>query len=95
MQKINEEHALIVDVRPDEEYKQGHLPGAISVPLQGLERRLRELPRDKLIVAYCHGRFCILADKAVEILLASGFSAQRADDGVVEWKIAGLPTEKS
>ena len=95
LKKISEDHVLIVDVRPAEEYKEEHLPGAISMPLQELEKRLRELPQDKLIVAYCRGRFCILADKAVEILLASGYSAQRADDGVVEWKIAGLPTEKS
>ncbi len=95
LKKINEEYVLIVDVRPEEEYIQGHFPGAISVPLQGLDRRLRELPRDKLIVAYCRGRFCILADKAVGILLAHGYSARRADDGVVDWKIAGLPVEKS
>ncbi len=93
LKKISEDHVLIVDVRPEEEYKQGHLPGAISMPLQGLEKRLRELPQDKLIVAFCRGRFCILADKAVDIFLANGYSAQRADDGVADWKIAGLPIE--
>jgi len=95
LKRLNEEDTLIVDVRPEEEYQQGHLPGAVSIPLEELERRLSELPEDKDIVAYCRGRYCILADQAVDLLLAKGYRAQRADDGVVEWKIDGMPVEKS
>jgi rhodanese-related sulfurtransferase len=94
MKRLNEEDTLIIDVRPEDEHQQGHLPGAVSIPLEELERRLSELPEDKGIVAYCRGRYCILADKAVDLLLAKGYRAQRADDGVVEWKIDGLPVEK-
>ena len=73
----------------------GHLPGAVSIPLEELERRLSELPEDKGIVAYCRGHYYSLADQAVDLLLAKGYRAQRADDGVVEWKIDGMPVEKS
>jgi len=95
LERLNEEDTAIIDVRPEEEYQQGHLPGAVSIPLEELERRLSELPEGKDIVAYCRGRYCILADQAVDLLLAKGYRAQRADDGVVEWKIDGMPVEKS
>ncbi len=95
MKRLNEEDTIIIDVRPEEEYQQGHLPGAVSIPLEELERRLSELPEGKEIVAYCRGRYCILADQAVDLLLTKGYRAQRADDGVVEWKIDGMPVEKS
>ncbi|MBT3275464.1 MAG: metalloregulator ArsR/SmtB family transcription factor [Spirochaetales bacterium] len=90
---VSEDDVIILDVRPEEEYRQAHLPGAISVPLDELELRVEELPKDKEIVAYCRGRFCILADKAVQFLLDKGFKATRADDGVVEWRNAGFPVE--
>jgi rhodanese-related sulfurtransferase len=95
LQKIAEEDALIIDVRPEEEYRNGHLPGAVSIPLADLEKRIKELPWNRPILAYCRGRYCILADQAVEILLARGFNAQRAEEGMLEWKIAGMPIEKS
>jgi rhodanese-related sulfurtransferase len=93
--KVSEEEALIIDVRPEEEFIHAHLPGAISIPLTELEKKLYELPWDKSIVAYCRGRFCILADQAVEILISKGFDARRANDGVIEWKMAGFPVEES
>ena len=90
---VEDGEAIIIDVRPAEEYQKAHLPGAISMPLDQLEIGLQELPKDRHIVAYCRGKFCILADKAVEILRSHGFQAVRAGDGVVEWRDAGLPLE--
>ncbi len=95
VKKVFEEDVFIIDVRPEEEYKSAHLPNAVSIPLDELEKSLNALPKDKAIVAYCRGRFCILADQAVDLLLNAGFAARRADDGVVEWKLAGLPVEEA
>lgn len=92
---VDKEDVLLIDVRPEEEYEHAHLPGAISMPLEELEKHLDKLPKKRAIVAYCRGRFCILADEAVEFLLKKGFKAKRANDGVVEWKIAGLPVEEA
>ncbi len=80
----------VLDVRPVEEYRSGHIPGAISIPLQELERRLKELPRDQEIVAYCRGPYCVLAIRAVELLLAKGFRAARLQDGLPDWRANGL-----
>lgn len=88
---VSESHAVILDVRPIEEFEQGHIPNAISIPLDELATRYVELPEGRPVVVYCRGQFCILADKAVEILLSHGIDAQRADDGLVDWKLAGLP----
>jgi rhodanese-related sulfurtransferase len=82
---------LILDVRPGDEFQAGHLPGAISVPLQELERRLDRLPRDRRIVAYCRGPYCALAPEAVAVLRGHGFDARRLEDGLPEWAAAGLP----
>ena len=82
---------LLLDVRPGDEFQAGHLPGAISVPLQELERRLDRLPRDRLIVAYCRGPYCALAPEAVAVLRGHGFDARRLEDGLPEWAAAGLP----
>jgi len=82
---------VVLDVRPPEEYRAGHIPGAISVPLDDLGRRLRALPKTKLIVAYCRGPFCVLAPQALALLRARGFRARRLEDGLPEWRAAGLP----
>jgi len=82
---------VVLDVRPTEEFMAGHLPPAISIPLAELRRRLRELPRDKEVVAYCRGPYCAFAHKAVRILQQAGFHARRLEDGLPEWKAAGLP----
>lgn len=84
---------VVVDVRPPEEYAAGHLPGAVSVPLDQLEERLAEL-QGRSVVAYCRGRYCILADRAVEMLQARGIPARRTDADVVDWAAAGLPLER-
>ena len=84
---------VVIDVRPAEEFAAGHLPFARSIPLAELRRRLEELPRKKEIVAYCRGPFCLFATDAVALLRQKGFRAARLDDGVAEWRAAGLPIE--
>lgn len=85
----------VLDVRPPEEYEAGHIPGAVSVPLSELERRLAELPRDREIVAYCRGPYCVMALEAVEVLRSHGFEAVRMEEGVPDWRARGLPVEAS
>jgi rhodanese-related sulfurtransferase/DNA-binding HxlR family transcriptional regulator len=85
------EDLLVLDVRPAEEYAAGHLPMAVSVPLAELRRRLGDLPREKEIVAYCRGPYCAFAHKAIRVLHQAGFRARRLEDGLPEWKAAGLP----
>lgn len=82
---------VVVDVRPAEEFAGGHIRGSVSIPLEELGRRLRELPRTKLIVAYCRGPHCVLAPQALALLRARGFRARRLQDGLPEWRAAGLP----
>jgi rhodanese-related sulfurtransferase len=85
------EDLLVLDVRPAEEYSAGHVPTAVSVPLAELRRRLRDLPRQKEIVAYCRGPYCAFAHRAIHVLKQAGFRARRLEDGLPEWKAAGLP----
>lgn len=82
---------VILDVRPVEEFAAGHIPGALSVPLDRLDANLARLPRRAQIVAYCRGPYCVLAPQAVEQLRARGFKARRLADGMPEWRLAGLP----
>lgn len=81
----------LVDVRPSEEYAAGHIPGALSLPLNELAERLASLPSDTTIVAYCRGPYCVLAHEAVRALTASGLHAIRLRDGMIEWRLANLP----
>jgi rhodanese-related sulfurtransferase/DNA-binding transcriptional ArsR family regulator len=81
----------VLDVRPAEEYRSGHIAGAISLPLHELQDRLAELPRDQDIVAYCRGPYCVLAAQAVELLREHGFRGVRLEDGVADWRAHGLP----
>jgi rhodanese-related sulfurtransferase len=81
----------VIDVRPVAEYRQGHIIRARSLPLDELEQRLRELPRDREVVAYCRGPFCVFADEAVAILRRHGFRARRLQEGLPEWRAGGLP----
>ncbi|SCG59317.1 ArsR/SmtB family transcription factor [Micromonospora halophytica] len=84
---------VVLDVRPAPEYAAGHLPGAVSIPLDELEDRLIELPEDREVIAYCRGAYCALAHDAVRLLTAHGRQARRATDGVLEWRVAGLPVQ--
>lgn len=81
----------VIDVRPPEEYAGGHIPAAVSIPLDELAERLAELPDDQDIVAYCRGAFCVLAHEAVRLLTGHGRSARRLADGMLEWRLAALP----
>ena len=83
--------ALIIDVRPPEEYEAGHIPGAVNVPLETLPRRLAEFPQRKEVVAYCRGPYCMLAVEAVKRLRKRGYRARRFEDGFPEWKSEGRP----
>ncbi len=83
--------ATVLDVRPEDEFQQGHLPGALNIPLSQLERRLAELPPDREVVAYCRGPWCVLSFEAVAALRQRGYRARRLEDGFPEWKVAGLP----
>jgi rhodanese-related sulfurtransferase/DNA-binding transcriptional ArsR family regulator len=81
----------VLDVRPAEEYAAGHIPGATSIPLDTLAARLAELPADTEVVAYCRGAYCVLAHDAVRLLHRHGRVARRLVDGMLEWRLAGLP----
>jgi rhodanese-related sulfurtransferase len=81
---------VVLDVRPAAEYAAGHLPGAVSIPVGELRRRLAELPADREIVAYCRGPYCAFAHEAVELLRDEGFAARRLEDGLPEWQAARL-----
>lgn len=81
---------VILDVRPGTEYAAGHLPGAISIPIEQLADRLDELPTGTEIVAYCRGAYCVMAHDAVRILNARGYRARRAEDGALEWRTDGI-----
>lgn len=90
LSRLKSGEAILVDVRPREEYVAGHLPDALSIPLAELRKRLKELPRDAEIVAYCRGPYCMLAVEAVRLLSRHGRRARRLEDGVSEWRAAGL-----
>jgi rhodanese-related sulfurtransferase len=86
---------IVLDVRPAEEHRAGHLPGAVSIPLSELRERLAELPRDREVVAYCRGPFCAFAHEAVAVLREAGFPARRLEDGLPEWRAAGLAVTRT
>lgn len=90
---MREEDVTVVDVRPADEYAAGHIPGALSVPVAELKRRLPELSKRRAIVAYCRGRYCVYALEAVRLLRRRGYRARRAQEGLPDWKAAGLPVE--
>jgi rhodanese-related sulfurtransferase/DNA-binding HxlR family transcriptional regulator len=81
----------ILDVRPEDEFALGHLPGALNIPLRELEGRLAEINPEHEIVAYCRGPYCVLSYEAVAQLRARGFRVRRLEDGLPEWRAAGLP----
>ena len=84
---------VLLDVRPQAEYEAGHLPGAISIPLDELEHRLSELPPDRTVVAYCRGPYCVYADEALGLLAEQGWDVARLEEGVAEWQLAGYVVE--
>lgn len=91
LDRVRAGEVTVLDVRPPDEYAAGHIPGAISMPVDEIERRVAELPADGEIVAYCRGPYCIYAVRAVEALRRLGFRARRLEDGVPDWTSRGLP----
>lgn len=89
--RLKDEVVTVLDVRPTDEFAAGHLPQAVNVPLRELTRRLRDLPQEREVVAYCRGPYCVLAFEAVALLREHGFKVRRLEDGYPEWKAAGLP----
>jgi len=94
LERMRSSDVVVLDARPANEYEAGHIAGAISVPIDVLQERLRSLPRDKDYVAYCRGPYCIYADRAVELLTKSRRRARRLIEGFPEWRAAGLPINK-
>lgn len=91
LSRLQDGLVTVLDVRPEDEFALGHLPGALSIPLAALERRLAELPADREVIAYCRGPYCVLSFEAVAALRARGYLVRRLEDGYPEWKAAGLP----
>lgn len=93
LRRVRDGAVTLLDVRPREEYAAGHIPGALSLPLPELERRLGELSKKRDVVAYCRGPYCVMALDAVELLRGKGFRAFRLEDAVLDWRARGLPVE--
>lgn len=91
--RVRQGVVTVLDVRPVAEFASGHIPGAVNIPWDLLGKRLRELPKGKEIVAYCRGPFCLMSFEAVRLLRSKGMRARRLQDGMPEWRIAGLPVE--
>ncbi len=93
MERVRLGLVTVLDVRPPEEFAAGHLPGAVNVPVDGLARRLKKLPKTREVIAYCRGPYCLLSVDAVALLRTKGYKARRLEDGFPEWKASGLPVE--
>ena len=93
LKRMKQKRATVIDVRPVEEYAAGHVAGALSIPVEALEKHWKELPAGREIVAYCRGPYCLLAYEAVAKLRRKGFKARRMEKGFPEWRQAGLPVE--
>jgi rhodanese-related sulfurtransferase len=94
LRRVRSGEVTVLDVRPAVEYRAGHIPGALSIPLGELRARLAELPRRREVVAYCRGPYCVMAVEAVDLLRKKGFKAHRLEQGVVDWRARGWRVEK-
>jgi rhodanese-related sulfurtransferase len=93
MERLSEGSVIVLDVRPEAEYRAGHIPSALSVPVDALEAALQTLPKDREMVAYCRGPYCVFSDEAVAFLRARGYRARRLRQGLPDWRAAGMPVE--
>jgi rhodanese-related sulfurtransferase/DNA-binding transcriptional ArsR family regulator len=89
--KMRSKNVVILDIRPETEFKNGHIPGAINIPIEELTTRIKKLQKNKEYVAYCRGPFCVFADEAVAMLNKKGFTARRLNEGFPDWALKGLP----
>jgi rhodanese-related sulfurtransferase len=94
LQRAKKGLVTVLDVRPAEEYAAGHVPGAVNIPIHELEKRLKELPKRREIIAYCRGPYCLMSYDAVALLRKKGMKARRMQAGLPEWREAGFPTER-
>lgn len=94
MRRVKAGEVTVLDVRPAEEYRAGHIPGALSIPVGELKTRMKELPKGRAVVAYCRGPYCVMAVEAVALLRKKGFQAHRMEEGVVDWRARGWRVEK-
>lgn len=95
LRRVKSGEVTVLDVRPSEEYRAGHIPGAVSMPLGELKARFKELPKNREVVAYCRGPYCVFAVEAVELLRKKGFTAHRLREGVLDWRSRGWRVEAS
>jgi rhodanese-related sulfurtransferase len=93
--RMRQGEVILLDVRPRIEYEAGHLPNAVSIPIDELEQHLDELPPDKTVVAYCRGPYCVYADEALALLAGKEYRVARLEEGVIEWQSAGYALEKT
>jgi rhodanese-related sulfurtransferase len=93
LRRVSAGEVTVLDVRPLEEYRAGHIPGAVSIPVRDLKARLKELPKEREVVAYCRGPYCVMAVEAVELLRKKGFTAHRMEQGVIDWRAHGWRLE--
>lgn len=89
--RLRDGSATVIDVRPRDEYDAGHIPGAVSMPVAEVKRRLKELPKRREVIAYCRGPYCVYSLEAVTALRKQGYRARRAEQGLPDWRLAGLP----
>jgi len=94
LRRVRNGEVTVLDVRPEEEFRSGHLPRALCVPLESLEARMKDFSKEREIVAYCRGPYCVLAVEAVARLRKKGFRAVRLDMGIPDWQAQGLPVEQ-
>lgn len=95
LDRLDKREVVLLDVRPELEYRAGHIAGALSAPVETLKTYLRRLSKRKEIIAYCRGPYCVFSDEAVELLREHGFKARRLEEGYPDWQAAGMPVEHS
>ena len=93
--RLRQGDVTLIDVRPEAEYRAGHIPGALSMPVAQLGRRYRELPRRREVIAYCRGPYCVYSAQAVELLRKRGYRARRTEEGLPDWRSAGHPVSRA
>lgn len=94
LRRVRSGEVTVLDVRPAEEYRAGHIPGALSIPASELKARLKEVPKGREVVAYCRGPYCVMALDAIDMLRKKGFTAQRMEQGVADWRARGWRIER-
>ena len=91
VKRMKSKNTVLLDIRPTDEFNTGHIPGALSIPLETLATIIKTLPKNKVYIAYCRGPLCVFADEAVGILYKRGYKAKRLEEGFPDWKLRGLP----